>query len=158
MSDDRQSRLTSVLVCWGVHAGLLLFIGVAGLAMGLLGDPMTLLSFYEPFVGDAIVPVANLIRLMAAGAIWVLLLGLAVAAAVVGGIRRARWGGGLLWLLTWLHIVGLIPALLLIHLKLGLGGIPGALVLLVELGTGLATVVVMRGSLGIVAQVAEDRG
>ena len=91
MSDDRHRRLVSLLVCWGGHAGLLLFIGVAGLLLGMLGDPLGLLSFYEPFVGDAIVPLANLIGLMASGAVWVLLLGVVAAVAVAGGAMRARW-------------------------------------------------------------------
>ena len=157
MIDDSQRRLMSLLVCWGVHAGLLLFIGVSGLLLGLLGDPLEMLSFYEPFVGDAIVPFANLIDLMASGAVWVLLLGLVVAVAVVGGFMRAPWGRSLLLGLTWLHIIGLIPVLLLIHLRLGLGGILSALFLLAELGTGLATVLTMRGSLKILRPLSWRR-
>lgn len=158
MLDDSRRRLMSLLVCWGVHAGLLLLIGVAGLLLGLLGDPLEVLSFYEPFVGDAIVPFANLIGLMASGAAWVLLLGLLVAVAVAGGFMRAPWGWRLLLALTWLHIIGLIPALLFIHLRLGLGGILSAIFLLAELGTGLATVLVMHGSLKILRQLSWKKG
>ena len=157
MLDDSQRRLMSLLVCWGIHAGLLLFIGVAGLLLGLLGDPLEVLSFYEPFIGDAIVPFANLIELMAAGAVWVLLLGLVVAVAVVGGFMRAWWGRSLLLGLTWIHIIGLIPLLLVIHIQLGLGWIVGAVLLLFELGTGLATVLAMRGSLRILRQLPWGR-
>ena len=149
MSADTTSRMMSLLVCWVIHAGLLMFIGASGLLLGLLGDPSELLSFYEPIVGDAVVPFANLISLMASGAVWVLLLGGVVAVAAVGGFLRSGWGRALLLGCTWLHIVGLLPLLLGIHLMVGFSGIIGAIFLLAELGTGIATVVVLRGSLKI---------
>ena len=160
MSDveDDNKRLLSLLVCWGVHAGLLIFIGLAGLGMGLLGDSSSLLAFWAPMFGAAMVPFANLIDLMSAGAMGVLLGGLAVGVVSIGGFLRTGWGRGLLLACTWLHIVGLIPFLLLIHLRVGLGGVVGVIFLLAELGMGVVTVVVLKGSLKIIHQTQWKRG
>jgi hypothetical protein len=152
MSDDPKSRLMSLLVCWVIHAVLLLFIGFAGLLMGLLGDPGAVMSFYEPLVGDALLPLERLIELMASGAVWVLLLGVVVGLTAIGGLLRARWGRALLLAVTWLHIIGLIPTLLLIHLSVGFGGLIGAIFLVAELSTGIASVWVLKGSLKIIRE------
>ena len=154
MSNDSKNRLTSLLVCWVIHAGLLFFIGLAGLGMGLLGDPSELLSFYEPMFGDAIQPFANLIRLMSSGAVWVMLLWLLAAVAAVGGFLRTGWGRMVLLACTWLHIAGLLPVLLLLHLKVGFSGVVGAIFLLAEMATGIASVLVLKGSLKIIQQTA----
>ena len=150
MSTEAPNRMLSLLVCWAIHAGLLMFIGLVGLGLGLLTDPMAFLEFWEPIIGDAVLPFANLIEMMIAGAGWVLLAGLLIAVVTVGGFMRSGWGRKVLVACTWLHVVGLIPALLLLHLKVGFGGIVGAIFLLAELGTGIASVVVLKGSLKII--------
>lgn len=154
MSTDSNSRLMSLLVCWVIHAGLLMFIGVSGLLMSLMGTPSELLSFYEPMFGDAVLPFARLIELMSSSAVWVLLAGLIVGLAAAGGFLRKGWGRGLLLAVTWAHIVGLLPLLLGIHLKVGLSGIVGAIFVVAELGTGIASVVVLKGSLKVIEQVS----
>ncbi|MDG1478680.1 MAG: hypothetical protein P8R54_03780 [Myxococcota bacterium] len=153
MSTDSNRRLMSLLVCWVIHAGLLMFIGFTGLLMGLMGPPEQLLSFYEPIFGAAVLPFARLIELIVSSAVWVLLAGGIIGLAALGGFLRKAWGRTLLRVVTWMHIIGLLPLLLTIHLNVGLSGIVGTIVVIAELGTGIASVVVLRGSLKIIDQV-----
>ncbi|MFT5679465.1 MAG: hypothetical protein ACI8RZ_000369 [Myxococcota bacterium] len=158
MSTDSNSRLMSLLVCWAIHSGVLMFIGLSGLLMGMLEDPGAVLMIYEPLVGDAVVPFQRLIDLLVSGAVWVGLAGLVVGVAAVGGFRRTGWGRGVLLVVTWLHIVGLLPLLLGIHLKVGLSGIVGAIFVVAELATGIATIAVMKGSLKVIAKTDWGEG
>ena len=153
MSTDSNRRLMSLLVCWVIHAGLLMFIGFSGLLMGLMGPPGELLSFYEPMFGAAVLPLARLIELIVTGTVWVLAMGGFVGLAALGGYLRKGWGRMLLLAATWSHIVGLLPLLLGIHLKVGLSGIAGNVFVIAELGTGIASVAVLWGSLKIIDQV-----